>query len=209
MGRDLIVTNPGWESFRALKMVSRERKSSNEAEKASEEELVKRAKRGDPQAFASLYDRYVDRVFRMVRLRVSDEMIAEDLTSEVFMKAWDNLGRYKTRGYSFGAWLFRIARNAIIDHYRLSKEHEELDQAEHTPSGAVESAVIQSDLSDRLKSRLKSLTSDQRSVLEMKFLMGLSTEEVGAVLGKDQGAIRALQMRGLQALAKTMGVERG
>lgn len=178
-------------------------KETSEPGQLPEPELVQRAKSGDQGAFGELYERYVDRVYRMIRLRVSDEMTAEDLTSEAFMKAWDGLDGYRERGYSFGAWLFRIARNLLIDHYRTAKETEPLETVERETSvGSVESAVAHNELVDRMRGKLRALTEDQRVVLELKFLMGLSTNEVSQILGKRPGTVRALQMRGLQALAR-------
>ncbi|MCB0180374.1 MAG: sigma-70 family RNA polymerase sigma factor, partial [Anaerolineae bacterium] len=92
-------------------------------ESASQEiELIRQATSGDANAFAGLYDAYVDEVYRFILHRVGNKQTAEDLTSQVFLKAWDNLGRYTMRGLPFGAWLFRIARNTVIDHYRTYKD---------------------------------------------------------------------------------------
>ncbi|MCB0212312.1 MAG: hypothetical protein KDJ52_23425, partial [Anaerolineae bacterium] len=83
-------------------------------ESASQEaQLIKRAKSGDTDAFAGLYDIYIDDVYRFILHRVGNKQTAEDLSSQVFLKAWDNLGRYKMQGLPFGAWLFRIARNSV------------------------------------------------------------------------------------------------
>lgn len=190
-------------------MTKSDKQERLETGQVSETKLIQRAQKGDQAAFGELYDRYVDRVYRMVSLRVSDEMVAEDLTSEVFMKAWDNLKGYRHQGYSFGAWLFRIARNAITDHYRTDRPAAPLELVEGTSDQAdVEKQVRLAELSESLKSRLEALTLEQRSVLELKFLMGMSTGEVAAALGKKKGAVRALQMRALQSMAQTMGVQR-
>ncbi len=184
-------------------MARQAQNETGESGQTAERKLVQRAKAGDQDAFGELYERYVDRVFRMIRLRVSDEMTAEDLTSEAFMKAWDALDGYRQRGYSFGAWLFRIARNLVIDHYRTAKESEPLEDAEREAAdGGVEAAVARRELTGQMRGKLSALTEDQRAVLELKFLMDLSTDEVGRALGKRPGAVRALQMRGLQALAR-------
>lgn len=184
-------------------MARQAQNETSETNQTAERELIQRAKAGDQEAFGELYERYVDRVFRMIRLRVSTEVTAEDLTSEVFMKAWDGLDGYRERGYSFGAWLFRIARNLVIDHYRTAKESQPLEEAEReSTTGGVEDSVARRELAEQIQGKLSALTEDQRAVLELKFLMGLSTDEVGRALGKRQGAVRALQMRGLQALAK-------
>jgi len=172
---------------------------------SSELELTQRAVSGDPDAFAALYDFYVEQIYRFVLFRVGDEQTAEDLTSQVFLKAWNNLSSYQIRGLPFKAWLFRIARNSVIDYYRTYKETTPLEPSALTkpdPAAEVGDQVEQLLQAEELRLALQQLTEDQRQVLTLRFIEGLSTEEVANVMGKRQGAIRALQMRGLQALAE-------
>ena len=172
---------------------------------SSELELTQRAVSGDPDAFAALYDFYVEQIYRFVLFRVGDEQTAEDLTSQVFLKAWDNLSSYQIRGLLFRAWLFRIARNSVIDYYRTYKETTPLEPSALTkpdPAAEVGDQVEQQLQAEELRLALQQLTKDQQQVLTLRFIEGLSTEEVANVMGKRQGAIRALQMRGLQALAE-------
>jgi len=172
---------------------------------SSELELIQRAVSGDPDAFAALYDFYVEQIYRFVLFRVGDEQTAEDLTSQVFLKAWNNLSSYQIRGLPFKAWLFRIARNSVIDYYRTYKETTPLEPSALTkpdPAAEVGDQVEQLLQAEELRLALQQLTEDQRQVLTLRFIEGLSTEEVANVMGKRQGAIRALQMRGLQALAE-------
>lgn len=192
-----------------VKPVSSQKTDTHEL---SEDQLVQRAVEGDPKAFGRLYDRYVDRIFRFVVYRVNDEPTAEDLTSEVFMKAWDALDDYEPSGAPFGAWLFRIARNAVIDHHRTQKEQIELEKVapiledpQADPQGDVHGELEL----DRLKAAMSQLTEAQQEVLTLKFIEGLSTREAAQVLGKRQGAVRALQMRGLHALADVLGIDNG
>jgi RNA polymerase sigma-70 factor (ECF subfamily) len=175
---------------------------------SQEAELIKKAASGDEQAFARLYDNYVDEVYRFVLHRVGNEQTAEDLTSQVFLKAWDNLGRYKVRGSPFGAWLFQIARNSVIDHYRMYKETLPLEPAAlmtPDPTANVAREVEKRLEGEWLRSVLQNLTDDQKEVLTLKFINGLKTKEIAKIMGKGQGAIRALQMRALQALADLIG----
>ena len=174
---------------------------------AQEDNLVYKAIEGDEQAFASIYDAYLEGIYRFVYIRVEDHQTAEDITSTVFLKAWENLKGYQPRGIPFRAWLFRIARNSVIDHYRTRKQSAPLDAVIN---------VVEDDaqpLSERIGERLQTdevlaymqkLTEDQRNVLALKFVQGLTTKEIAQALGKRQGAVRALQMRGLQTLAKLM-----
>ncbi len=182
---------------------------SNETGIANEVRTIQRAVAGDPQAFAQLYDAYVDRVYRFIFFRIGNEQSAEDLTSQVFLKAWEHLGQYEVRGISFGPWLFRIARNLVIDHYRTRKDHDPLEGEDEVnassdlpPGMSVEGAIAAQLEADHLRSAMEELTEDQRTVLTLKFIEGFSTAEIAEIMGKRQGAIRALQLRGLQALAE-------
>ena len=175
----------------------------------SEDWLIKNAKEGDAEAFAKLYDTYVDQVYRFVFYRVQDDQTAEDLTAQVFFKAWDSLGRYQMRGLPFGAWLLRITRNAVIDYYRTHKETISLEssaKSEPDPATNVAKEVERRLEAEWLRAALQRLTEDQRQVLTLRFIEGLSTKEVAQVMEKRPGAIRALQMRGLQALADIIGI---
>lgn len=170
--------------------------------------IVKKAISGDAEAFASLYDAYVDDIYRFVFHRVGHEQTAEDLTSQVFLKAWDNLGRYKVRGLPFGAWLFQIARNSVIDYYRTHKEILPLEPnaaTEPDPAMNVAREVEKRLEGEWVRTILYKLTHEQREVLILKFINGLKTKEIAQVMGKGQGAIRALQMRALHALADIIG----
>ena len=183
---------------------------SGQHEHYNEKQLVEQAIDGDQDAFGRLYDLYVDRIFRFITYRVGDEPTAEDLTSEVFMKAWDALDDYELKGAPFGAWLFRIARNTVIDHHRTKKEKVELEKVApilEDPQADPQGEVIGELKLERLQAAMSQLTVAQQEVLTLKFIEGLSTRETAEVLGKKQGAIRALQMRGLHALADLLGIE--
>jgi RNA polymerase sigma-70 factor (ECF subfamily) len=174
---------------------------------ASETQIVKKAVKGDEAAFGELYDAYVDSIYRFIYLRVEDQQTAEDITSTVFLKSWEKLGSYKERGVPFRAWLFRIARNAVIDHYRTRKEAAPLEAVVNTYD--TDARTVSESVGTRLEAEkvievMQQLTADQRNVLTLKLVHGLNTKEVARALGKRQGAVRALQMRGLQALAKSM-----
>lgn len=180
---------------------------STSDEAPAEESLVQQAIAGRPEAFAHLYDNYIDRIYRFILYRVSDVATAEDLTSLVFMKAWQSLPRYRKRKLSFRAWLFQIARNSIIDHYRTSKETVSLETVAATAIDSMPTIpeLIQRQMTgERLWTRLQQLTDEQREVLLLKFVEGMSTKEVAGIMKKRQGAIRALQMRALSTLAIIM-----
>jgi len=172
----------------------------------SQRRLVRLAKDGDADAFGLLYDGYIERIYRYIYFRVTDEVTAEDLTSQVFSKAWENLDRYKPSGAPFIAWLYTIARNAVIDHFRTRKETVGLDEiASLSSAGPSPDDVVELHFeTEALREALQSLTDEQQQVVVLKFIAGMTTDEIAKQLGKRPSAIRALQMRGLQALARQM-----
>jgi RNA polymerase sigma factor (sigma-70 family) len=172
----------------------------------TEADLVQRARAGNSEAFGLLYERSLDRVYRYIYFRVTDEETAQDLTSKVFLKAWESLPRFKAGASPFIAWLYTIAHNAVIDHYRTKRQTAPLDEIISLPSSDPLPDEQYDSLSAArsLRESLQQLTSLQRDVVTMKLIDGMNTEEIAARLHKSCGAIRALQMRGLQALAKVM-----
>ena len=172
-----------------------------------EPQLVSQAKTGDSDAFGKLYDSYLERIYRFVYFRVEDQQTAEDITSQVFLKAWENLGRFQIGGAPFLAWLYTIAHNAVIDYYRTRKVTAALDDVRLSDPGHaefVENGIDSAVEMESIKTALSTLTDDQRQVLLLKFIDEMSNEEIARYLGKREGAIRALQMRGLKALAKRL-----
>lgn len=170
-----------------------------------ERRLVERAKSGDSDAFGQLYDASFERVYRFVFFRVTDVQTAEDLTSQVFLKAWENLHRYQPKG-PFLAWLYSIARNTVIDHYRTHKQTVSLDEA--APVAArnpkLDDLVDLQFEMETLQAAMQHLTAEQREVLTLKFIAEYDTAQIARHMRKTEGAIRALQMRALQALARVM-----
>ena len=170
-----------------------------------EKRLVEKAKSGDGAAFGQLYEAYIDRVYRFIFFRVTDVQLAEDLSSQVFLKAWENLRRYHTHG-PFLAWLYAIARNAVIDNYRTRKQTVSLDEA--APLAAQEDKLdermeLQFEMQS-LQVAMQYLTQEQQEVITLKFIAEFDTAQIAEHMGKREGAIRALQMRALQALARAM-----
>lgn len=171
-----------------------------------EARLVDQAKAGDPEAFAKLYDAYVERVSRYVYFRVTDGCDMEDLVSQVFLKAWENLDRYKRGSSPFIAWLYTIARNLVIDHYRTKKNILPLEEAIALPSDLDlpdQEAQLHFDL-EAMRDALQMLSKDQQQALILKYIAGLPNDSIAKVMNKQEGTVRGLQMRGLQTLAKYM-----
>ena len=174
---------------------------------ANERQLVLQAQAGNSEAFGQLYDAYMERIYRFVYFRVEDQQTAEDITSQVFLKAWSNLDRFSFNRTPYLAWLYTIAHNAVIDHYRTRKVTTALDDVQLSQPDHSEAEENDIDLTvemQSVKTALQALTDDQQKVLTLKFIEGMSNNEIAHQLGKREGAIRALQMRGLQALAKQL-----
>ena len=173
----------------------------------NERQLVLQAQAGNAEAFGQLYDAYMERIYRFVYFRVEDQQTAEDITSQVFLRAWNNLDRFRLGRTPYLAWLYTIAHNAVIDHYRTRKvtaalEDVRLSQPDYAE--AVENNIDFAVEMKTIKEALQTLTDDQQQVLTLKFIEGMSNDEIARHLGKREGAVRALQMRGLRALAKQL-----
>ena len=166
-------------------------------------QLVRKAVQGDQDAFAQLFEAYYDSVYRFMFFRIGDRPEAEDLASKVFIKAWEKRRQYRARRGKFKTWLFTIARNTLIDHYRTQKDHAALEAVEAVvPSEdpPLEEWIGQRLESEKILAAMGQLTQDQQQVIVMKIVEGFSTKEIAGAMGKRPGAVRALQMRGLQAL---------
>jgi RNA polymerase sigma-70 factor (ECF subfamily) len=176
---------------------------------AAIERLVVEARDGDPWAFGLIFDHYHDAIYRFIASRVHRPSDAEDLTQHVFVKALEALPRYEARGVPFGGWLFRLARNAVIDHVRTRHDHAELDSVlgwSHGDAGPEEIAVVRQEL-DAVGEALASLTSEQREAIELRFFAGLSAREAAEAMGKQEGTVRGLQFRAIAALRRQLGID--
>jgi RNA polymerase sigma-70 factor, ECF subfamily len=171
----------------------------------SELDLIHYSQNGDQDAFASLYEAHLDPIQHYVYFRVFDHDVAEDITSLVFLKVWENLRSFNGGQIPFAKWLYRIAHNTVIDYYRTRKNIIPLEDVSMLKLGLPERVEEKIDihiLSDELVEALKVLSDAQREVLVLRFIFGLTTKEIARKLQKAQGAVRALQMRGLRRLAE-------
>ncbi len=172
-------------------------------------DVITRARGRDREAFAELYDEYVERVYRYLLYRVRDAADAEDLTSEVFTRAFANIHRYRWQGKSFLAWLYTIARNAVTDRMRRARPTVDLEHAFGVADGSptAHEHVEARDRACALRRAMTHLTTDQQEVLLLRFMENYSSQEVARVLGKNEGAVRALQFRALGRLRKLLAEE--
>jgi RNA polymerase sigma-70 factor, ECF subfamily len=164
----------------------------------------------DPHAFGQLYDRFVERIYRYLYCRTGSHPEAEDLTEQVFLKAWEAIGRYRWQGRPFLAWLYRLAHNVHIDHVRTQKPTTSLNNDDRpidlpNPGAAVELArTLDADL---LARALGKLTPDQQQVIVMKFIEGMDNENIALSMNRREGAVRALQMRALMSLRRVLELQ--
>ncbi len=164
--------------------------------------LVERAKDGDPQAFGLLYDRFQPEILRYLTHRTRDPEVAQDLAQQVFLKAWQAIPRFEQRGVPFKAWLYRMAHNQMVDHFRTRKVTSELGDFDLPDDADQESALLTGEMNEALQRALERLSEDHRQVLTLRFLMEKSAREIGEVMGRKEVTVRGLQMRALQALRR-------
>ena len=173
--------------------------------------LIKQAQAGNTDAIAQLYDRYHQRIFRYVWIHVHSLHLAEDLTGEVFTRMMSKLVTYRPTGVPFQAWLYRIAHNLIVDHYRKENRMTlvQLDRANHIRDEEDNPvAQVEQQLSvERVKLVLEELDPAQRDVVVLRFLMGLSLKEAAHTLGKTVASVKSLQHRGLKTLRAVLLAE--
>jgi RNA polymerase sigma-70 factor (ECF subfamily) len=171
-----------------------------------ERRLVQRAIDRDQGAFAELYDRHVVRVYRHIYYLVGDASVAEDLTAQTFLKAWEAIDRYKERGAPIVAWLLRISHNLTVSYLRSRRDHSELDEAyvDQKRSGNPEEVLEQTTDEKSVRDAVLRLRDEQRQVIMLRFVEELDYREVAAMIGKSVPAVRVIQHRALGNLRKLM-----
>jgi RNA polymerase sigma-70 factor (ECF subfamily) len=174
----------------------------------NEENLVRRAKEGDQEAFAQLYEDYFDKIYRYVAIRIGDRMEAEDITQQVFLNAIKALSSFKWKGVPFSAWLFRIAHNQVVDYLRKKSRR---------PTVALEESLVASDDDpqqivgrkmdiEKLILATRRLTPAQQEVISLRFAAEMPVAQVAKVMGKSEGAVKALQHSAIVSLRKVLVV---
>jgi RNA polymerase sigma-70 factor (ECF subfamily) len=195
-----------WE--RSIRTTAQER-TDGSAQVRREEELVRRAQEFDEEALASLYELFYPKLYNYAYLQLGDVHQAEDLASEVLLRVLESLSGYRFRGVPLTAWVFRIARNCIIDLHRRRQRrpqvslHDGIPGTEDSPHALAERSVAHSEL----RLALTRLTEEQRQVIILKFVEGMDNASVARVLGRSQGAVKSLQHRALVSLKKILSSE--
>lgn len=177
----------------------------------SEQQLIARASSGDAQAFGKLYEKYLEAIYNYVYYRTSNQKEAEDLTSRVFLRALKHIHRYEDRGYPFSAWLYRIAHNLVVNWYRDRDRKEEVPLGAQYPPPAVEDQtekqLAKEDRRESLLEVVRELPDDRQQLLILKHVEGLTNREIGEIMGRTEGAIKALYHRTLVALRDEYDVQ--
>lgn len=168
----------------------------------SERELVERIQSGDAEAFQQLYEEQAPFIYRYIRARLGNDQDAEDLTAQVFVKAWRSFPSYEWQGKAVGAWLVRIAHNLVVDKYRKKREWSALLPWAHK---AEERGFERVAHQDEIQRALPTLSYEQQVILHMRFLEGYSLTEIADFLEKTPNAVRVAQFRALKRLRKVLG----
>ncbi|MGE5830454.1 MAG: ECF subfamily RNA polymerase sigma factor, BldN family, partial [Micromonosporaceae bacterium] len=174
--------------------------------------LVERAQAGDGEAFGLIYDHYFETVFKFIYFRVGNRPLAEDLTSETFLRALRRIATVTWQGRDLGAWLVTIARNLVADYFKSGRYRLEVttgdvldaEQADRGPEGSPEVAVVEHITNVALLTAVTQLNPEQQECIVLRFLHGFSVAETAQVMGKNEGAIKALQYRAVRALHRLL-----
>ncbi|WP_231492269.1 ECF subfamily RNA polymerase sigma factor, BldN family [Glycomyces sp. NRRL B-16210] len=190
----------------------REQQDGDQADGDEVAELVARAQDGDPRAFGEIYDRYNDTVYRYIYFRVNNAQLAEDLASETFLRALRRISSFSWQGRAFGAWLVTIARNLVVDHFKSGRYRLEIvkpdvlggDAPDSDPATSPETAALEKLSNATLLTAVKKLNPDQQECIVLRFLQGFTVAETARTMGKNEGAVKALQYRAVRTLARLL-----
>jgi RNA polymerase sigma-70 factor, ECF subfamily len=172
--------------------------------------LVERAQQDDRQALEELYLLHFDRIYSYLHMSVGNRHDAEDLTTQTFMKMLESIKRFRWQSAPFSAWLFRIAHNLAMDHFRASRRwqpEEEVPEPRDETEPSAEAAAMQSIGRQSMLDLIDGLSTEQQQVLTLKFVFNLPNAEVATILGKTEGAIKSLQHRALASLQKQIAAK--
>ncbi len=170
----------------------------------NEEEVLARASQGDRDSFGQLYERYVERIYNYVYYRTGNSHDAEDLTARVFQRAMNHIKNYTDRGVPFSAWLYRIAHNLVANWHRDRSRKQEipLDELPILPTKGdhPERNLVRSQEQESLLRMIRKLPPERQNLLILKFVENMSNAEIGAIMGRSEGAVKSLYHRTLLAL---------
>ena len=180
-------------------------RAGRDASTANVRRIVERAQQGDRDALEELYLLHFDRIYSYLHMSVGNRHDAEDLTTQTFLKMLESIKRFRWQSAPFSAWLFRIAHNLAMDHFRATKRwqpEEEVPEPEPDESTSAESGALESIGRKSMLELIDDLSPEQQQVLTLKFVFNFSNAEAATILGKTEGAIKSLQHRALVSLQK-------
>ncbi len=173
-----------------------------------DDSLLQRVQDYDPAALGEIYDRYAARIYNYIYYRLGDARLAEDLTGSVFVKMLEAIRRDKSWNTSFSGWLYRIAHNLVVDHFRRNREDTVSVDDHPLVSDLDPVKLVEHRLeSERLRRAIAQLTDEQAMVITCKFVNGFSNAEVAEMLGKTEGAVKSLQFRAVASLRRILEAE--
>ena len=173
-----------------------------------EEKVIRAAVGGDSSAFGSLYDHYLPQIYRFIVVKVGSREEAEDIPHQVFLSAWAKIKTYSYRGHPFSSWLYQIARNLVVDHYRSRRNNVSLEKLD--PDSSAIPAAAQLDLAAKLefeavRAAMRELKPEYQDVIILRFIEDMPLKDVAGILKRSEGAIKLVQHRAIKALRKKIG----
>ena len=173
--------------------------------------LIRRAQQGDQVALTQLYEENFDRIYRYIVAKIGDRTEAEDMTQQVFLNVLKSISSYKSKGMPFSSWLYRIAHNQVVDYFRKKSKRLTVPLDESLPIPAIGGdpehlAEVKLEI-EELVTAAKKLTTAQQEVISLRFAAELSITEVAGVMGRSEGAVKALQHSAIVALRKVLAAE--
>ena len=188
-------------------MSSKATERQDRASSAEVRQLVDRAQQGDRAALEELYLIHFDRIYSYLHMSVGNKHDAEDLTTQTFLKMLESIGRFRWQSAPFSAWLFRIAHNLAMDHFRANRRwqpEEEVPEPDADESTSAEAGALESSGRKSMLELIDDLSHEQQQVLTLKFVFNFANAEAATILGKTEGAIKSLQHRALVSLQKQL-----
>ncbi len=173
-----------------------------------EKDIIERAIKGEAEAFGLLYDSYQPQIYRFIYLKVSHREEAEDLTHQVFLNAWQKINNYAFRGFPFSSWLYQIARNQVIDHYRVKKIviNIEEDDVADTETETIAELIDKNLGIEKIRTIISQLNPSHQDVIILRFIEDFSPKETAKILGRSETAVKLLQHRAIKNLKKILNV---
>ena len=164
-------------------------------------EILKKAQKGDSDAFSMLYKQYLPQIYRFIFLKTGEKELSEDLTSQVFLQAWRNIRKFRIRNNPFSSWLYQIARNLVIDFYRKNKNIYSLDESISVENyDQTEDNIDKNEQKKILNEAIKELPEIQQTIIILRFVEGLSDNEISKIVKKREGTVRVIQHRAIKSL---------